>query len=1043
MSSKLAFTQEIIRSHEAAFIEHYDWLMSWALHLTHDRARAEDLVQEVFAAFALAHTDLSAVQNMRGYLYRTLRNIHVSEVRLAGRSHDHSRSIVEYSVAEAALAATDPYAIFYTQDQLRRVCQYACIRKQSSRAGSVLILRYFHGYLPSEIAQVVGGTSQSVRQNLKFARNEARVFLEDPGALKFIDALKFVETPQSAVVTSSGTVCSSDRLLSELRGAIFDSCEGECRGDEFIRKLYVEHLICSADNTLLAHLVSCPVCLDLANYRLGLPLLAERHPADTLGPHNDWRDGTGGPRGLGGNDGRVSSRRRVSKSAAKGSDSLFSQCHRRATELFEHHPAELCVSVNGHVLGSQAVNSRVSRLRLDVTIAEELNFVEVLSEERARLLVMAVEPPPEGEPVQTQRIALSEGRSLEVTFQHGHPWPMVEVVYEEPNFSAELQPAAGQPSVQVAPRLIEAVVPEPALVERSETATFKVKSLRGLARNGFVQRFRSLNLLVRPFWFQPNFISAIVSVVLIAALLMFWFSDSPRVSAVSLLERANATESLPVPTGVAVHRVLDLEQRRRGSGELVSRNRIEIWRDDAKSLAVQRVYDSSGQLIAGVLAEGQIETNGKALRRIYQRGGQRIEAGRADPVKAIRTGELWQLQPSAREYAALLHHPQTARVSETADSYVISYAAEQTRNDGLLQATLVLRKSDLHPTEQTFVITDGRETYDYRIQELSIAQPAVQSVSPEVFKLDAELLSPVEDVKAIGIAKPEGKPSGGAVSLAGPGATAVASADLEVNLAYALDQFRTRFGDQLTLTKTPDGRLAVRGVVDSDETRKEILEALSGIIDNPAAVRVQLETTAEILTREQPRSDRVVVQEFSGSDQSIPLYAELRHYFSAQVQMDAHLDQLVREFAVRVVSRSQRALGHSLELKQLSSRFSAKELEQLTPSTRTKWASLVRNHAEALRRELATLDGELQRTISAYEGRPLQAEAVEISDDASLLIAIERLHELVLATDQAVRASFAASAANPTSEVIKGAQFRIRLSTSVKIADEVRQAAGK
>ena len=145
MSSKLAFTQEIFRSQEAAFIEHYDWLMSWALALTHDRARAEDLVQEVFAAFAIAHTDLSAVQNVRGYLYRTLRNIHVSEMRLAGRSHNHSRSIVEYSVAEAALAATDPYTIFYTQDQLRRVCHYACLRKQSSRAGSVLILRYFHG----------------------------------------------------------------------------------------------------------------------------------------------------------------------------------------------------------------------------------------------------------------------------------------------------------------------------------------------------------------------------------------------------------------------------------------------------------------------------------------------------------------------------------------------------------------------------------------------------------------------------------------------------------------------------------------------------------------------------------------------------------------------------------------------------------------------------------------------------------------------------------------------------------------------------------
>jgi hypothetical protein len=198
-----------------------------------------------------------------------------------------------------------------------------------------------------------------------------------------------------------------------------------------------------------------------------------------------------------------------------------------------------------------------------------------------------------------------------------------------------------------------------------------------------------------------------------------------------------------------------------------------------------------------------------------------------------------------------------------------------------------------------------------------------------------------------------------------------------------------------------------------------------------------------VLAREQPRSDRLVVREFAGSDHSIPLYADLRRHFSATVQTDAHVDQLVREFAARVVSRSQRALSHSLELKQLSSRFSAAELEQLTPSARTKWASLVRNHAEALRRELLTLEGELQRTLLATDSAIPQAEAVEILDDASLLNAIERLHGLVLATDQIVRASFAASSAAASAELVKGSQFRLKLITSARIADEVRKAAGR
>src|SRR5215216_5512447 len=336
MSSKPVPSAKIFQSQEAAFIEHYDWLLRWALQFTnHDRERAQDLVQQVFAQFALAHTDLSAVDNIPAYLYTTLRNTHLSEVRLAGRSHNQSQSIVEYSIADAALGASDPYSLFQTQDQLRRVCQYACLRKQTPRAGSVLILRFFHSYRISEIATVLGGTCQAVRQSLKLARNEARVFLEDPGALKFIDRT------QRKSVPFSGTVCSADVLLAELRQAIFHSCEDEyLDNDDSLWTLYVECHIVAAENATLAHIVSCAKCLDAVNGIL--------------------------------------------------------------------RPRELCVSVNGHPLGSQAVNSRTSRLRVDVTLTEPLNFIEVIGDKRTRLLVMTIDPPPHGEPTQERRICLSE-----------------------------------------------------------------------------------------------------------------------------------------------------------------------------------------------------------------------------------------------------------------------------------------------------------------------------------------------------------------------------------------------------------------------------------------------------------------------------------------------------------------------------------------------------------------------------------------------------------------------------------------------------------
>ena len=45
-------------------------------------------------------------------------------------------------------------------------------------------------------------------------------------------------------------------------------------------------------------------------------------------------------------------------------------------------------------IGTKQQLARTSRLRLDITITEPLSFVEVMSEENARLLIMTVEPPP-------------------------------------------------------------------------------------------------------------------------------------------------------------------------------------------------------------------------------------------------------------------------------------------------------------------------------------------------------------------------------------------------------------------------------------------------------------------------------------------------------------------------------------------------------------------------------------------------------------------------------------------------------------------------
>src|SRR5713226_3782278 len=174
-------------SHEDLFIERYDQMLAWSLQLTgHDQQQAEDLVHDVFIQFSLQHPNLNEIQNIEGYLFTMLRNLQRSQLRRAARTPGSRLSIVDFDSAELGLQATDLRARIQVLNELSLICRYACVRKQSSKAGSVLILRFFHGYYPSEIAQVLRTTRQSVDERLRIARSEAKLSLSNPESLTFM-----------------------------------------------------------------------------------------------------------------------------------------------------------------------------------------------------------------------------------------------------------------------------------------------------------------------------------------------------------------------------------------------------------------------------------------------------------------------------------------------------------------------------------------------------------------------------------------------------------------------------------------------------------------------------------------------------------------------------------------------------------------------------------------------------------------------------------------------------------------------------------------
>jgi hypothetical protein len=390
-----------------------------------------------------------------------------------------------------------------------------------------------------------------------------------------------------------------------------------------------------------------------------------------------------------------------------------------------------------------------------------------------------------------------------------------------------------------------------------------------------------------------------------------------------------------------------------------------------------------------------------------------------------------------------------ARVSEDPVSYVVSYARQGSADDdSLLQATLTLRKSDLHPIEQTLIVQHGSAVREYRLVETSFERLRIDAVTPRVFEIDAQLFP--EKVKEDG---PRTKVKDTLHSSITP--SVVATPELELEVAYLLDQFRSRFGDQINLTRTQEGVLIVNGIVDTDASKKEILHALASVLTNPA-VRVEINTAAEALQRQQRSpADRVIVRDFSGSDDAIPIYAELRDYVSRKGASQADdkelgpssqgdgTDKAVRALAARMVSRSSRMLSHAIELKQLSERFSSLQLNALPPDARAKWLRMIRDHAGALQRETSSLRHELQPIFFSTEAYAVETEAVDVLSDAELGLAIQRLYKLELASDEAIRSAFTASSDGPRSLAVKTQRFRVSLATTEELADSIRRLAAK
>ncbi|HLA09493.1 MAG TPA: sigma-70 family RNA polymerase sigma factor [Pyrinomonadaceae bacterium] len=1047
-------TQQV---HEELVLRLYDQLLLWALPLTgNNREQAEDLVHDVLVQFELS-CDPQSIWNLDGYLFTMLKNLRLARMRRAAQAHSVDLSILDYESAELGLVNHGDVRLrLQVQDELRRVCQYACLRRETSKAGSVLILRFFHGYYPSEIARILQMSRHAVDEQLRLARAEARLFLDDPNRLQFLSGFEFDRAKRPHLRSALKT---SDILL-DLRDSIFTTCRGECLSTAQLKSIYEKDNGEMRETSRSAHVVSCPTCLQEVNRVLGLPALEDRYPTDLLEPEKTDRSDKGGPsipKHGGGSVGGTTSRSAIKR-------------HRREMKkVREHRPQELRIAVNGFILGSQRVGLELNEQTLSIKGEEKIGFIEVLSEQGVRLLFLNVDAPPDGEVEHKAWVGLSEGRELELSLNFSGPWPTVNVIYSDPT-AAPLSNAI----IQTTPRHSEESQISKVKIDAHNSES-TVHSLLEKASKISGNLSAWIARLVRPgrnlgVW-NPDLrrlalSGAAIAVIALIGVAVHWVvtlrSPVPAVkpTAAELLARSAIADGALIAGGdQVVHRSIAFEAREvRGSrstgqlgssssdGLLIARRRIDIWQSGEKGVAARRIYDERNHLIAGHWATGD------GRRTIYHH--QREPRPEIETDKSIdlllAEERVWQLDVSAEEFSALIAGNDRAHVEERGNVYVIRYealsaaepasAASSKAATTLIGATLDLGRADLHATQLILLVRKGEpgsqsvpgQLLEYTFTEMSFERHPASSVAPGAFEPEPELTA--KHAKSITrrlVTPPPAIP-----------AAPVVTAALEIRVLDLLNRIGADLGQEVIVTRIPGEVLRLEAVVDTEQRKGEILSALAPVTNN-LAVQMQIETAAEAQERilKQPLAPTAgVITTETVTANTIAVQAEVRRYVLSRGFPEYQVDTEVGRIANQVLMLSHRAMLHVWALKSLVGRFTLQDLETLDAETRAKWLRMVQLHAHDFQREAQGLRRDLALIFNAPDGGGSQRPG-ERGGDAQLAQTISLLISQASANHEIVQSAFTVSPRGHSLSVITTPQFWQSLDLANQLAGQIQNSA--
>jgi RNA polymerase sigma-70 factor (ECF subfamily) len=156
--------------------EYMNGLYGYAMVLTRNHTEAEDLVQETYVRAISAMGRLRPESNIKGWLFKILRNIWFNQIRKRRSSPEILLPDTEGgSVDNVVDPGKDSYEIYASKIERGRV--QTAIQALSLEFREVILLREFEELSYQEIASLLGCPQGTVMSRLARARSKLRILL--------------------------------------------------------------------------------------------------------------------------------------------------------------------------------------------------------------------------------------------------------------------------------------------------------------------------------------------------------------------------------------------------------------------------------------------------------------------------------------------------------------------------------------------------------------------------------------------------------------------------------------------------------------------------------------------------------------------------------------------------------------------------------------------------------------------------------------------------------------------------------------------------